>query len=51
MPVYLICYAASMLFARISLYALSGAVLIFAAAVLFFTDMRGAGLPLRLRAL
>lgn len=51
MPVYLICYAASVLFARISLYALSGVILIFAAVVLFFTDMRGAGLPLRLRAL
>ena len=35
MTVYMICYAAGMLFSRISLYALSGIVLIFAAFVLF----------------
>ena len=51
MTVYMICYAAGMLFSRISLYALSGIVLIFAALVLFAQDMRGPGLPVRLRAL
>ncbi len=51
MAVYMICYVAGMLFSRISLYALSGIVLIFAAGVLFAQDMRGPGLPVRLRAL
>ncbi len=51
MTVYMICYAAGMLFSRISLYALSGIVLIFAALALFAQDMRGPGLPVRLRAL
>ena len=51
MIVYMICYAAGMLFSRVSLYALSGIVLMFAAAVLFLQDMRGPGLPVRLRAL
>ena len=49
MIVYMICYAAGMLFSRISLYALSGIVLMFAAVVLFLQDMRGPGLPVRLR--
>lgn len=41
MAVYLILYAASFLFARISHYALSGIVLIFAALVLAYHDLKG----------
>ena len=51
MPVFMICYAAAVLFSRVSLYIPSGLCLIFAAAVLFQRDMRGPGLPVRLRAL
>ena len=51
MPVFMICYAAAVLFSRVSLYIPSGLCLIFAAAVLFRRDMRGPGLPVRLRAL
>lgn len=51
MPVYLMCYAAAFLFARASHDLLAGVVLLFAAAVLFLGDIRGPGLPLRLRAL
>ena len=51
MPVYLISYLSSFLFARIAQYALSGFVLIFAALVLFLSDMRRGGTPLHLRAL
>ena len=51
MPVFMICYAAAVLFSRVSLYIPSGLCLIFAAAVLFHRDMRGPGLPVRLRAL
>jgi len=40
MIVYVICYLASFLFSRISLYALSGIVLLFAALVLFWQDFR-----------
>ena len=47
----MICYAAAVLFSRVSLYIPSGLCLIFAAAVLFHQDMRGPGLPVRLRAL
>ena len=47
----MICYAAAVLFSRVSLYIPSGLCLIFAAAVLFQRDMRGPGLPVRLRAL
>ena len=51
MPVYLISYLSSFLFARIAQYALSGFVLIFAALVLFLSDMRRGGTLLYLRAL
>ena len=51
MLVFTICYAAAVLFARITLYIPSGLCLVFAAAVLFCRDMRGPGLPVRLRAL
>ena len=51
MLVFTICYAAAGLFSRVSLYVPSGLCLVFAAAVLFCRDMRGPGLPVRLRAL
>ena len=51
MLVFTICYAAAVLFSRVSLYVPSGLCLVFAAAVLFCRDMRGPGLPVRLRAL
>ena len=47
---FIICYAAAFLFARASHYIPSGLVLLFGTAVLAAEDMRGSGLPVRLRA-
>lgn len=51
MIVYLLCYAASFLFARSEHYYLSGAALILAAGYLYVTDYRRSGNPLHLRGL
>lgn len=51
MIVYLLCYAASFLFARSEHYYLSGAVLLVAAGYLYLMDYRRSGNPLHLRGL
>lgn len=51
MIVYLLCYAASFLFARSEHYYLSGAALLVAAGYLYFADYRRSGNPLHLRGL
>ena len=51
MAVYIICYIASMLWARISQYALSGLLLIVAALYLYIDDYKKTGSPINLRGL
>lgn len=51
MCVYIVCYALCMLLSHAGWYLLSGIVLLFSAFALFCAEMRGPGLPVRLRAL
>ncbi len=51
MAVYIICYIASMLWARISQYAVSGLLLIVAALYLYIKDYKKTGSPINLRGL
>ena len=51
MAVYIICYITSMLWARISQYALSGLLLIVAALYLYINDYKKTGSPINLRGL